>query len=68
MLKNKSRIAHKHKIEHRVFLLKNILLVKKDPDREGTYDIVDIHANDVVDVRRDAIIQPINVRRLIPHF
>ena len=67
-LENKSRIAHDYEIGDRVFILKNMLLKKNDPDREGPHTIVDVHANGTVDTRRGAIVHPVNVRRLVPHF
>ena len=45
-----------------------MLLNKNDPDREGTYAIVDIHDNGAVDIRRVDVVQPINVHRLVPRF
>ena len=60
MLKNKS--------VDKVFLLKHFLLKENDPDREGPYDIVDVHENGAVDICRGVIAQPMNARRLAPHF
>ena len=55
-------------MEIEFFYLKHTLLKKNDPYREGPHAIVDAYANGAVDIRRGAIVQPINVRRLVPHF
>ena len=48
--------------------MKDILLGKNEPDQEGPYEIIDVNANSTVAIRRGAIIQTVNIHRLVPHF
>ena len=68
MRENKSQIPDKHKIGDKVHLLKNVLVRKNDLDREGPYDVIDVHTNGTVAIRRGAIVQTANIRRLLPYF
>jgi len=65
---NKSRIPHQYNVGDRVYLLTNLLQGKNDIDREGPYEIIDVHSNGTVAIRRGSIIQTVNIRRIVPLF
>ena len=66
---NKSRIPHAYSIGDRAYLMKDTLVGKNDIDREGPYEIIDIDTiNGTITIRRGAIIQTINIRRLVLYF
>ena len=66
--KNKTRVLHVYTVGDRAYLMKDILLGKNEPDREGPYEIIDVNANSTVAIRRGAIIQTVNIYRLVLHF
>ena len=65
---NKKRIPHKYSVGDKAYLLLKTLLGKNEVNREGLYEIIDVFTNGTVAIRRGAIVQTLNIRRLVPHF
>ena len=57
---NKNRIPHVYKVGDLAYLLKDKLLAKNDIDREGPYEVIDVHTNGTVAIRRGPIVQTVN--------
>jgi len=65
---NKTCVPHVYTVGDRAYLMKDILLGKNEPNRKGSYEIINVNTNGTVAISRGAIIQTVNIRHLVPHF
>lgn len=63
---NRSRIPHEYKVGDKVLLRKPGLLRKMTAPRQGPYNVEQVYTNGTIRVRRGAISDRINVRRVTP--
>ena len=65
---NRSRVAHEYKEGDQVYVKKPGILRKLEAPREGPYPISKVFNNGTVDVKRGAVTERTNMRRITPHF
>jgi RNase H-like domain found in reverse transcriptase/Reverse transcriptase (RNA-dependent DNA polymerase)/Integrase zinc binding domain len=65
---NQKRIPHTYKIGDKVLLELPGKVRKMSAPREGPYDVVHVSTNGTVRIKRGAVIQRVNIRRLTPYF
>ena len=65
---NANRIKHEYKRGDRVLLTTPGILPKLKSPRTGPYEVVDIHDNGTVTIRRDYVQQRVNIRRILPYY
>ena len=67
MRENSSRIPHQYRRGDRVLLSTPGILPKLSSPRTGPYDIVDVHDNGTVTIRKGHVQQRVNIRRVLPY-
>jgi hypothetical protein len=65
---NKNRIAHDYKVGDKVLVDKPGIVRKMSSPRHGPYPITKVYTNGTVRIRRGAVNEQINVRRLSPYI
>ena len=65
---NRSRVEHDYQVGENVLLLHTDLQRKLDSPTSGPYKIIQVHTNGNVSVRRDNVIERLNIRRIKPYF
>ena len=65
---NANRIHHEYKRGDRVLLTTPGILPKLKSPRTGPYEVVNIHHNGTVTIRRDYVQQRVNIRRILPYY
>ena len=65
---NNKRIAYTYKIGDKVYITRPGKVKKMSPPRVGPYDIIKVHTNGTVRIRRGAVSSTVNIRRLTPYF
>ena len=63
---NKKRIAHVYREGDKVLKARAGILPKLSSKRDGPYDVVRVHDNGTLTIRRGAISERVNLRRVIP--
>ena len=66
---NKSRLAHDYQTGNFVYVKNKDIKRKLNPDKEGPFDIVSIHINGTIIIRRSpTVTERINIRRAHPVY
>ena len=65
---NQKRIPHTYKKGDKVLLELPGKVRKMSAPREGPYDVVHVSTNGTVRIKRGAVIQRVNIRRITPYF
>ena len=65
---NARRIDHVYKVGDRVLLTTPGKLPKVQSPRTGPYQVVEVHNNGTVTIRKGAVSQRVNIRRLMPYW
>ena len=64
---NKNRIKHEYKVGDKVLMKKPGILRKMSTPYSGPYEVQQVFTNGTLSIRRGAIIQRVNIRRIIPY-
>jgi len=64
---NSSRIPREYHKGDRVLLTTPGKLSKLKSPRTGPYDVVDVHSNGTVTIRKGHVLQRVNIRRILPY-
>jgi hypothetical protein len=64
---NSSRIQHEYKKGDSVLLTTPGILPKLNSPRTGPYEVVNVHNNGTVTIRKGHVQQRVNIRRIIPY-
>jgi hypothetical protein len=67
MRENSNRIAHEYHRGDRVLLTTPGILPKLNSPRTGPYDVVEVHNNGTVTIRKGPVQQRVNIRRILPY-
>jgi len=65
---NKTRLPHQYKVGDQVVLTNPGIIPKMSLPRKGPYEIIRIHTNGTVHIKRGPIEQRVNIRRLTPYY
>ena len=65
---NARRIDHDYQVGDRVLLEKPGILRKMSQPRTGPFEIIKVHTNGTVRIRRNNVTEQVNIRRLTPYF
>ena len=65
---NARRIDHDYQVGDRVLLGKPGILRKMSQPRTGPFEIIKVHTNGTVRIRRNNVTEQVNIRRLTPYF
>ena len=65
---NKKRLHHEYKVGDKVLLEKGGIQQKMAAPREGPYEITKVSTNGTVCIKKGAITQRVNIRRVTPYF
>jgi hypothetical protein len=65
---NKTRLQHEYKIGDQVTLTWPGILPKMSLPRQGPFEITRIHTNGTVHIKRGALEQRVNIRRITPYY
>jgi transposase InsO family protein len=65
---NKSRKAHEYKVGDKILLTDSRKRSKLAPPREGPYQVERVFTNGTLLIRRGAISERVNIRRVTPYF
>jgi hypothetical protein len=65
---NARRVAHDYQVGDQILLEKPGLIRKMSQPRTGPYEIVKVHTNGTVRIKRGSITEQVNIRRLTPFF
>ena len=64
---NKKRIPHEYKVGDQVLLTKPGILRKMSTPYSGPYEVQQVFPNGTLTIMREAVIQRVNIRRVIPY-
>ena len=64
---NKKRVKHEYRVGNEVLIEKPGIIRKMSMPREGPYAITKVYTNGTVRIRRGAVNEQINIRRLSPY-
>ena len=65
---NQLKIPHECKVGDKVLVRRPGIQPKLNPPRDGPYAIEQVNANGTIVIRKGAISERINIRRVIPYF
>ena len=65
---NKKRLHHEYKVGDKVLLEKGGIQQKMAAPREGPYEITKVSTNGTICIKKGAITQRVNIRRITPYF
>ena len=64
---NRARIPHDYQPGQQVYIVNRDIKRKLSPDKEGPFDIVRVHTNGTLTIRRSpTVLERINIRRALP--
>ena len=64
---NKKRIPHQYKVGDKVLLQKPGKLRKMSTPYAGPYEVIEVFTNGTVSINKGAVIQRVNIRRVVPY-
>jgi hypothetical protein len=65
---NAKRIDHDYQVGDKVLLERPGIIRKMSQPRQGPYEIIKVHTNGTVRIRRGHVTEQVNIRRLTPYF
>jgi hypothetical protein len=65
---NKSQKEHNYKVGDKIFLTDSRKRSKLSPPREGPYLVESVYTNGTILIRRGAVSERVNIRRVTPYF
>ena len=65
---NSKRIDHDYQVGDKVLLEKPGIIRKMTQPRTGPFEIIKVHTNGTVRIRRNHVTEQVNIRRLTPYF
>ena len=65
---NKNRIPYNYKVGQKVTLDKPGILRKMTLPRAGPYEVTAVYTNGTIKIRRGAVIERVNIRRVTPYY
>ena len=68
MQENSKRIDHDYQIGDKVILEKPGIIRKMTQPRTGPFEIIKVHTNGTIRIRRNHVTKQVNIRHLMPYF
>jgi hypothetical protein len=65
---NNKRLDHDYQVGDKILLEKPGIIRKMTQPRTGPFEIIKVHTNGTVRIRRGNITEQVNIRRIAPYF
>jgi hypothetical protein len=65
---NDTRLSHDYQVGDKILLSKPGIIWKMSSPRTGPFEIIKVHTNGTVCIRRGNITEQVNIRRITPYF